>query len=135
MTQASAIASKPTLSRDTQETTIATASARSVMCPRVIEPSSRAHASAGAPRTPCLEGDRKQRDENHRDDREPEVLLDDRRVAEEVAEQAEAPDPQNASRDVEREEARIAHAADAGDERRERAHDRHEPREHDGLSA
>src|SRR5262245_22792333 len=128
MTHASAIASKPTLSRDTQETTIATASATSVTCPSVIERSSWAHTSAGAPRTPRFEGDRQQRDEDHGDDREPEVLFDDGRIAEEVAEQPEAPDPQDAARNVERKEAWIAHAPDAGDERRERAHDRHEPR-------
>src|SRR5690606_40443710 len=39
------------------------------------------------------------------------------------------------SSDLESEEARIMHAADAGHERRERADDRHEAREHDRLAA
>src|SRR5262249_29131496 len=37
--------------------------------------------------------------------------------------------------DVERKEARVAHLADAGDERREGANDGHEARDDDGLSA
>src|SRR5204863_4030206 len=64
-----------------------------------------------------------------------EVLLDDRRIAEEITEQAEPADPEYPAADVEGEEADITHAADARDERRERAYDRHETREHDGFAA
>src|SRR6185503_7697532 len=135
MIHASAIANSPTLSRDMHDTTTAIASATSVTAPKLIERSSWGQASGTPARSPSLEADRQQRDHDHRDDREPEVLLDDRGVAEEVAEQTEAPNPQEPARDVEREKARVAHAADTCDERRERAHDRHESREHDSLAS
>src|SRR5688572_20655184 len=135
MIHASASANSPTLSRDTHETMIASASAPSVTAPRLIERTSRAQAGGAPTRSPCLEADRQQRDQDHADDREPEVLLDDGRIAEEEAQKPEAPDPNDAAEDVEREKARIVHSPDAGDERRERAHDRHEAREHDGLAA
>src|SRR5690606_37024887 len=90
--------------------------------------------SAGA-RPPGFDDQGHQRDRDHADDREAEVLLHDRLIAEEVAEQTETPDPKNSAADVEREKSRIAHASHSGDERRERAHDRHEPREHHGLAA
>src|SRR5688572_11193194 len=135
MTHASVSASSPTLSRDTHETMIASASAPSVTAPRLIERTSRDHTSASPARPPGLESERQQRDHDHADDGEPEVLLDDRRVAEEEAQEPETPHPQNAAENVEREKTRIVHAADARDERRERAHARHEAPEHDRLTA
>src|SRR5687767_4918658 len=135
MIHASASASSPTLSRDTHETTIASASAPSVTAPRLTGRGSRAQPSGTPARSPSLDSDRQHREQDHGDDRQPEVLFDDRRVAEEIAEQTEAPDPQDSAGDVEREKLRIAHAADAGNERRERANDRHELREHDSLAA
>src|SRR6185503_6554940 len=75
------------------------------------------------------------RDQDDSDGNETEILFDERDGAGEVAEQTEAPDPQEPSGYVEREKARVAHAPDARDERRECAHDRHEPGEDDGLAA
>src|SRR5512134_3465886 len=128
MIHASASASRPTLSRDVQDSTIARASAASVTAPRLICRLSRARAGATRADAPSFERHGQQREHDHRDDREPEVLLDDGQVAEEVAEQAEAPHPENTAADVEREKPRIVHAADAGHERGERAHDRYEAR-------
>src|SRR5688572_9312002 len=135
MTQASASASRPTLSRDVQLKMIASASAASVTAPRLMRPSSGARAGAIRPQTPCFDGDWHERDHDHADDREAEVLLDDRLIAEEVTKQAEAPDPEDTAADVEREETRIVHAPNSRDERSERAHDRYETSEHDRLAA
>ena len=51
------------------------------------------------------------------------------------AEQRDAGTPQDAADDVEDEERAVLHAADAGDDRRERPHDRHEAGQHEGLGA
>src|SRR5688572_2459787 len=135
MTQASASASSPTLSREMQETMIASASAASVTAPRLNETFSCADACALHSRAPNLEGERQHGDHDDADGHQTEIFLDERNVSREVAQQTEAPHPQDAAADVEREEARIVHATDARDERRKRAHDRHEPREHDCLAA
>ena len=60
MIHASASASSPTLSRDVQESTMASTSAPSVTAPRLIERSSWAGARAVAPHAPSLEDDRQQ---------------------------------------------------------------------------
>ena len=44
-------------------------------------------------------------------------------------------DPADAAEDVERQEAAVVHLADAGDDGRERAHERHEARDDDRLAA
>src|SRR5262245_61442180 len=100
MIHASASASSPTLSRDVHDHTIATASAAKVTAPRLIERPSWARATRA--NAPHLDRDGHEREHDHRDDREPEVLLDERRVAEEVAEQPEPPHPEDAAAHVER---------------------------------
>src|SRR5215204_6012382 len=129
MNHASASASRPTLSREVHDSTIATASAASVTAPRLIARFSCAGAGAGAlhARAIELDGERQQRDQDDADGHEAEVLFDERNGAREIPEQPEAPDPEDAAGDVEREKPRITHAADARDERGERPHDRHEP--------
>ena len=78
---------------------------------------------------------RQHRYDDDQDRHDAEVLLDDRHVAEQVAAPQEQRDPGDAAGEVVRGEARAPHAADAGDERRERADDRNEARQHDGLAA
>ena len=56
-------------------------------------------------------------------------------AAEEVAEEGETGTPQDAARDVVGEKCGIAHPADAGEDRREGAHDGYESREHYGACA
>ena len=73
-------------------------------------------------------------DDDHHDD-EREVALDHRDVAEQVAPDDEDHDPGDAADDVVEDETAVVHAADPGDERRERADDRHEPGDDDGLPA
>src|SRR5687768_14227783 len=63
-----------------------------------------------------------------------EVPLHDRLVAENVSSRDEQDDPGDGTDHVESEEARVRHLADTGDERRERAYDRHEARDDDGLA-
>ena len=55
--------------------------------------------------------------------------------AEEVAEAGDADGPEEPADDVVGEEGAVVHLADAGEDRRERAHDRHEAGEHDRLGA
>ena len=61
-----------------------------------------------------------------------EELLDDLELAEPVSEQRQADTPDDGAQDVEEREHRVAHPRGTGGQRRERAHDRHEPRDHDG---
>ena len=63
------------------------------------------------------------------------LLLHDRQSAEEVAAEQERSTQATAADDVVDGERRVGHRADAGDERRERADDRHEAREDDRLAA
>src|ERR1044072_690404 len=126
MPQASEIASRPTFKRAVQLSTIASASAPSVIAPKLTVlasplprtrgASSRTRASRGrpvarAPRSPDLDDDRQNGNDAHADDCEPEVLLHDRLIAEEVAEQAEAPHPREPAADVESEEPPVEHPA------------------------
>src|SRR6187397_2573343 len=64
-----------------------------------------------------------------------QVVLDERDVAEIVAAVDEKRNPQHAAAEAVHYEVKIAHAADARHERRERADYGHEAREHDGLAA
>jgi hypothetical protein len=64
-----------------------------------------------------------------------EVVRDDRDAPEEVAPEEEAEHPEDAARDVEDGEARVRHPADACHEGRERADDRDEACQDDGLAA
>src|SRR5262245_21170367 len=74
-------------------------------------------------------------DDDHRD-HQMDVAVDVRHgVAERKAEERHAPDPQHPADDVEGDEPAVGHRPDAGDDRRERADDRHEAREDDRLAA
>ncbi|KAI3488917.1 hypothetical protein L1887_46947 [Cichorium endivia] len=78
---------------------------------------------------------RHQRQQDDGDDHQRQVLLDERYVAEEVAEGHQAADPKDGAGHAEAEEARVGHVGDAGDERREGAQDRQEARQGHGLAA
>ena len=73
------------------------------------------------------------RDDDDRQHDQREVLLDERVPAEEVAGERARPHPQAPARNIERQEPAIGHPPQPGDERRERADDRHEPRHDDRL--
>src|SRR5262249_38060597 len=80
-----------------------------------------------AARPQPLEDERHQRDRDDAEDDGLEVLLDDWDATEPVSREHEPEDPYPAAGDVPHGEARVGHLADPGDERRERAHDGHEP--------
>ena len=82
-----------------------------------------------------LEHHRQQRDEHDADRDEREVLLDDRHVAEEHSRAHAQAHPPDRADEVVEDEASTAHLRRAGDKRHERAHDRHEAAEDDGLAA
>jgi ABC-type antimicrobial peptide transport system, permease component len=80
-----------------------------------------------------LDHDRDHRDEHDQDQDQLDVLVHELDLAEPGTEQRDARAPHHAADDVEGEEGAVLHAADAGDDRRERAHDGHEAGQHQGL--
>lgn len=75
----------------------------------------------------------RQQDDEHYQQRQ--VFLDERYVAEEVAQGYEAADPQDGAEYAEPEEARVRHLGDAGDERCEGPQDRQKARQGHGFAA
>lgn len=71
------------------------------------------------------------REENYYQDYDCQIFFDERDVAEEVAAEGEDRDPENAAENVVRNESRVVHFADAGDEGRECSNYWDESREDD----
>src|SRR5450759_2956764 len=75
------------------------------------------------------------RQHDNAEDEQREVPLHERDVAEIIAAEHEKPDPERTARKTVEQKPRVGHAANAGNERREGAHDRQEAREDHGLAA
>src|SRR5581483_4307936 len=87
------------------------------------------------PRLPPFDTDRQDREHDDDADDDVDVLVDvGDRLPEQVAGPGQPRHPPDASEDVVEEEPAVLHPADAGDHRRERADDRDEPGEDDGLA-
>ena len=81
------------------------------------------------------EDHRQQRQQDDADHQQRQVLLDERHVAEEVAQGHQAADPGHGADHAEHDEARVVHLRHAGDEGREGPHDGQEARQGHGLAA